>query len=431
LNGDREQFTINSDQLLEQDPLNHFVKAENYFIANDGTHLPANIQNEFMAETMLEVALQYYNLARMDDALAIMDLAGEDTKVKLWKAFLMRATDSGRSTRLLTEVIEASPEFVHPFRRESVRVLEWAHSQSTNWKFKYYLAQNYLAVGLKEKATALLKAIGDQADSDVFYRFRAKILDDLPYEKRLKDYETALKLSETDWKVWEEFIQFHLSNSKYEAAYELSSKAYKKFRDNYNIGLSHAKAALQVDRYSETIEVLQSINILPFEHASESKKIYDDAHIYLAKENMEKNRFKEAIALLEASREWPENLGVGKPYDVDSRLQDYLLAISYEKIGDPAKAKQLLVQVADFTKLHRDRHSINHLFGLLALERMGKKVEAGQMLTYLKGSNTENGQGVQLAIAFFENDKEALSRLKGETSIPTELWQTMQISRDL
>ncbi len=422
---EEKEFEINSGRLREIDPLNHFVMAENYLAGTKGNGLVENIQNEFRSEIILELALYYFNLNRINDALKILDLAAEDTKVKMWRIFLMEKSDKITDDRLLNEAMSASAHFVHPFRRESVQMLEWVQTQSTDWKPKYYLAQNYLAVGLKEKGLALLKALGNQPESDVFYRFRANMVDDLSYEDKFKDYEKALEVNEKDWKVWEEFIQFSLNNENYKAAYELSTKAYKRFGKNYNIGLGHARAALQVDRYAETIKVLKNINILPFEHASESKNIYDDAHIFLASQKLGKNKYREAIVLLEESKKWPENLGVGKPYNVDSRLQDYLLAISYEKIGEADKTKELLMQAADFSMSHWETPSINHLFGFLALEKMGNENELQKVLSSIQNSNIKNDPRINLVMAFFENDIQKLSRLKNGAPVSEELWKIM------
>ena len=296
---DESGFKAHSEQILALDPLNHFATAEKYLWdtpKGDNSRFD-KIQNEFDAETVLELALQYYNLGREEEMLHILDTNTTDTKIKLWRSFLLKDRDESTSQKLLSEVAKGSPNFVLPYRVETLPVLEWAQSQNPDWKLKYFLAQNYLAVGLKEKGIGQLKMIGDMADSDIFYRFRAKFLDNEPYEKRLRDYQKALSLNDGDWKVWEEFIQFHLNNKKNEAAYALSKKANKKFENNYNIGLSHAKAALRVDSYAECIDVLKKINILPFEHASESKNIYDNAHIFLANEKMSKGKYDEAILL--------------------------------------------------------------------------------------------------------------------------------------
>ena len=426
LEGDEGSVTMLSEELLELDPLNLFVAAEKYLWTNkdEDREGVSKIQNEFRAETILELALQYYNLGRREEALKILDLNSENTKIKLWRTYLLKDSDAAASSTLLSEATKASPNFVLPYRTETLPVLEWAQSQDPSWKLKYYLAQNYLAVGLKDKGVEQLKAVGDLANSDVFYRFRARFLDDQPYELRLKDYQKALELNDKDWKAWEEFIQFNLNNKKYDAAYTLSRKAYKRFSENYNLGLSHAKAALQLNRYAECIEVLKKINILPFEHASESKNIYNEAHVFLAYELMQKKKYSEASKLLIQSKEWPENLGVGKPYDVDSRLQDFLLSHCLEELGKTEEAKILLESVATYTRDHLSTSNLNNLFGLLSLKKLGKGNEVTNLLSRLKNAEEGNDRN-NLVIAFLENDTQQLTQLKQKNNIDESLWNIM------
>jgi hypothetical protein len=49
-----------------------------------------------------------------------------------------------------------------------------------------------------------------------------------------------------------------------------------------------------------------------------------------------------------SAREWPENLGAGKPYpeDVDERLEDWVQALCLEKSGRRADAAALRSRVA-------------------------------------------------------------------------------------
>jgi len=46
---------------------------------------------------------------------------------------------------------------------------------------------------------------------------------------------------------------------------------------------------------------------------------------------LEKKKYDKVLSLIRLSREWPENLGVGKPYDPDERIQDYVEAFALEQ----------------------------------------------------------------------------------------------------
>src|SRR5690606_18267941 len=129
------------------------------------------------------------------------------------------------------------------------------------------------------------------------------------------------------------------------------------------------------------------------------------SHVYLAYEYLQKRNYTKAIQLLEASKEWPEHLGVGKPYNVDSRLQDFLLAHCYDKLGKKLENETLLDSIAAFTDKNMDTPSINHLFGLLAYKKLGKQADANNLLQILERPTDNENNFNKLVLAFYKNDK--------------------------
>ncbi len=423
--GDLKNYEKINAKLLKLDPLNNFAKFEKVLRAGS-INAPAleamNIQNEFPQESVLELALKYQNLGLTGEALSALEIYPADTKIQLWKAYLLQQSDAPASESLLKAVVSSSPDFVHPFRIETLDVLKWAVKQDDNWKLKWYLAQNYLALGQEEEGKALLKAMGNTPDHPTFYRFRARLFGTEALEQGIADYETALKLNNSDWKSWEEYILYNLDAGRYSEAHGLSSKAARKFSGNYNIELSHAKAALKVGKYESCIATLQKINILPFEHASESKRIYNSAHLFLASDLMKQKKFGKAAEILTASKEWPENLGVGKPYDVDSRKQDYLLGICREQLGQSSEARLLFEGVANHTKENSHRQQIDHLFGLLALRKLQNSSEENKLLSTLEGSNDSENSVNQLVLALYKDPSQPLDSLKSKSGITEDYW---------
>ena len=150
--------------------------------------------------------------------------------------------------------------------------------------------------------------------------------------------------------------------------------------------------------------------------------------MYLAYEYLQKKNYAKAVQLLEASKEWPENLGVGKPYNVDSRLQDFLLARCFEGQGKEVDSKALLDSIAVYTENNFDTPSVNHLFGLLAYKKLGKEEEAHKLLKMLEGQASEENMKSKLAMAFYKNDKEALSKLKNEKIVDDQTWNILEAS---
>ncbi len=416
-----EEFNNHIKTILKIDPLNQFALAEKMFMDSpDKVNL--EIHNEFPEETLLELALQYFCYGMEDEALSVLG-KGETTKNKLWIAYLSRNTDNPKSTVLLNELTQEPIDFVFPYRIETLPILKWAVSQNNHWKLKYYLSQNYLAVGLEQQGKELLNTLEDQPDSDIFYRFRAEIMDENPYAQRLDDLKKALDLNSPNWRVWEEHIQFYLQHKKYEDAYALSRKAYRKFPGNYSIGLSHAKASVNTNRHADVLKVLDKIQILPYEHATESRSIYERAHMAVAMEQYKKNRFTKAKEVLEKSKEWPENIGVGKPYDTDEREQDFLLAMTLEKMDKTEESKSLLENIVSYTQSSEQKNTINHLYGLLAAKKLNDS-NYMQVKKHLKGLIGENHEIGQLALELEQNP----NTTQNGNNIPQDVWELAQWS---
>ncbi|WP_136467052.1 DUF5107 domain-containing protein [Flagellimonas onchidii] len=427
-NGDAEAFNKQLNKVFKGSPINHFATFEKIqHESNDPNSILKGIQNEFANETLLELALTYLNLGQKKEALKVLELNVDDSKSKLIKAYLIREGDAEKSKALINELANSSPNFVFPYRRETIPALKWAVAENGDWKFKYYLAQNYLAVGQKDKAVELLKQCGDAPDNDAFYKFRAKADAKSAYESKLKDYNTALQLNNKYWKNWDDLILFYLENGKNQEAAASGKKAVKKFKDNYNVGLSYAKALVATNNYARAISVLGKLNILPFEHASESKKIYNNAHVYLAKQYMDKNQFSKAIDLLEASKEWPEHLGVGKPFNPDDRLANYLLGLGNEKLNKKDEAKTNFEEVSNYSG--GNNASLNNLFALIALDKIGKSSDKEALLSKIKKASADN-QNAELIWALYHKDMEKADAIAVSNDIDPRMMNILKYVLD-
>lgn len=409
-------LNINPLQFLAKHELNHATNLG----ADNTSDLPA-IENELPAETVLNLALRYSELGFEDRALVTLLEGPKAVKNGLWIAYLQRDSNTEKSKEILNRMVNENIDLVFPYRRETIPMLTWALTQNDHWKLKYYLAQNYLVVNNKEEAKKLLANCANEPDSDIFYRFRAQVEKKAPVEQRLADYKKAFELNPSDWKVNEEFIQFYLSHGHCEEAVKLSSKAFRKFPDNYNIGLAHAKSLLYTGSYQKVVQILRKIQVLPFEHASESREIYERAHEAVALSYLQKNKNAKALEVLKKSKEWPENIGVGKPYDPDERSQDYLMALAMEKIGNLDDSKTLLTAIVNRTEKDLDKNSMDHLFGILA----AKKLENGSLNKLINALKTTENEKSATAIALFSARPEDLIDLQTKSGLPTDVWEAV------
>lgn len=418
INNDKDAFNAEMQSILEIDPLNILVDFELAKMNNstnqwDGNHL----QNEFKDESILNLAIKYYNLGLDKDAISVLRNGPQSTKNILWTTYLTKGYNELESKSLLQEAINNPIDFVFPYRAETIPVLKWAVQENKNWKLKYYLAQNYLSIGRQKEGMELMESLGEIPDSDIFYRFRGALESAKGYVGQAKDFRKALLLNKSDWKVWEEIIQFYLKHEKYKDAHELSQKASKMFKGNYNIELAHAKALLNMGFYKEVVEILNQIQLLPYEHASESRAIYVRGHLAMAGELLNKGKYNEAISVLLKSKEWPENIGVGKPYSPDERIQDYLLAYCYEQIKDSKKQEQFLREIIQFSQENANQPNLNNFFGLLALKKLGEQQELEALL---KETQERNSDKDALAMALYNKNERAYNMLLQKLNVPTD-----------
>ncbi|MFS4455087.1 DUF5107 domain-containing protein [Maribacter sp. 2304DJ31-5] len=425
-----DAFNMQLDEIHEISPINHFATFEKIKLANhDPSVVLQSIHNEFGNETVLELALTYLNLGQDETAVELLSLNTADSKSKLFLAYILRKKDTKKSAALINGLAKESPDFVFPYRRETVPILQWAVSLRDDWRFKYYLAQNCLAVGLKNKAKKLLKQCGDSPDNNAFYRFRAEILKEEPFDNQLKDYKRALSLKTEDWKTWDDIIRFYLGNDKGKEATAHGKKAFKKFPKNYNIGLNYSKALVATGEYPKAISVLNGLQVLPFELATESKNIYNEAHIYLAKQNMDKGRFNKAVQLLKASKKWPENLGVGAPYNPDTRLPDYLLGLCSENLNKQNEAKMYFENVSNYSEKESDKITVNTFFTLLTLGKLKKEKELEQLILKVKEASA-NSTDAKFLLAVYAKKKEKINALMAKNGIDQKLMDIMAYCAD-
>lgn len=432
----KDGFNKERNRIIEIDPLNHFVAMEvarmnNYEDASD-TKVFNDIKNEFREETTLAIALRYKQLNFEEEALLTLLSGPRSPKNELWKAYLYKKSNPKESIRILDKLSRLSVNFVFPYRRETIPVLEWAIAQNDSWKLKYYLAQNLMAVGLQSKSMTILSNLKNIPDTSVFYRFRAEMLNKTKTDSTSiyvkSDMKKTLQLSPNDWKVWEENILFNNSIKDFDSAYILSKKAYRKYPENYNIGLAHAKTLLNTQRFNQVLKVFETIQILPFEHASESRSLYERAHLGVALELIQKKNYKKALSILEKGKLWPENIGVGKPYSPDERAMDFYIAMAHKKLGYIEKSNSILNQIITYTNENISINSFNHLYGLLANKKLNNQADKLASRLEIKASTNSK---TKWAIAFLKGDTQVLNSIDLKSAVTKDILNTFKMAISL
>ncbi|MDR2775969.1 MAG: DUF5107 domain-containing protein [Tannerella sp.] len=306
-------------RIEQEEPLNHYARFEKYLLTgseNDKENFREYIRCELPHETFMEMAGWYESMDCRDEALELYALA-QDYPIALYRsAYLLYKQGDELYAELLQRAESLPVRKVFPFRVETVPALEWAVGRSDKWTNKYYLAILYSFLGEDEKATALWNQCGDTPDDAVFYQARAQYRDG---EGRLNDLFRAEHL-EKSWRTGLALIRHFQEAHRYDEMYGKAKEYAATFPDNDMLELKYAAAMLAQKKYRECTEFLSHLKVLPNEGASEGRTIYREAWLSCALENVKTGNFKEAIADVEQSKLWPENLGVGKPFDEDIDL---------------------------------------------------------------------------------------------------------------
>ncbi|MEO6723112.1 MAG: DUF5107 domain-containing protein, partial [Ferruginibacter sp.] len=365
------------DTLLSYDPLDQFARFEKFLLqpsAVNKNQFIGSIKNEMPEQTFLELAAWYYNINRKVEAGKLLQLAPHNSEVSYWLAFL-------NNNALNVEPLNA--DLVFPFRPETADILEYLIKKNDHWLLKYHLALIQLNYNNQSAAKELFAQCGDRPKYAPFYAARANFYTTDDTSKSFADLKKAAELNKNEWRYGKALIDYYLSNKQPQAALEIANKYHEQFPENYIVGMQYAKALLENKDYHSANKILQTIKILPNEGATDGRQLYKEVQLMLAMEQMKKKNYNEALNYITAAKQWPENLGVGKPYDsdIDERLEDWLAYENYNKLNNEKAAQEKLDKIiaAAYSVGDGNNSSVNNLLSAWALQK-ASKAEQGEKL---------------------------------------------------
>ena len=368
------------DTVLKFDPLNHFARFEKYLLNNSQeskNYLTSLIRNEMPHETFLELAIWYNNKGLKEEANQVLDLSPDHTVVSYWKAALQN--------KPLPES-DIKPNLVFPFRPETKEIIEQLIEKNDHWQLKYHLALIHWNFNNMDKVQDLFDQIGNKPTYAPYYAARAKLnMENTNSSAVLADLQKAAELDKNEWRYGESLVNYYISQNEPEEALQLITAYYRTFPQNYVLGTLKARALMLNKKHNEAKQLLQSIVILPNEGATRGRELYKEALLRIALTEMKKGNYKNALTEISQSRLWPDNLGVGKPYesDIDERIEDWLAYESYVKLNND-QSKAMLDKILSYNIYNQDntkiRSSANNLITAWALQKNGKPEEAESLL---------------------------------------------------
>jgi tetratricopeptide (TPR) repeat protein len=372
------------DRLAEFDPLDHLGRFERYLLEpTEGrlSEFKSMVRNELPHESYLEMAMFYVRTGCAADAVTLLKNAPVQPEVYAWLAYLLKDEAPAESAAILDKALGLSPLLVFPFREESIPVFEWAMAtKPSDWKPKYYLGLIFWGKGRIDETRELF-ARCDAADFAPFFLARGYLERDGSPEKALADFNRAVEIDGKNWRVWHNLAGFLQAIGRNKEALDVTAKAAGLFPDEVLVLVDQVKSLLNLSRNDEAAAVVDRIQALPYEGASDIYGLYVRAHVAVALDRMGKGDWPAAVEQLEKSKLYPETLGTGAPAAPDVRLQDYLEVLCQEKMGNTARAGEIRKAILDYTERHGDERGPNSYFGALALEKVG---ESGKALEIFK-----------------------------------------------
>jgi tetratricopeptide (TPR) repeat protein len=371
------------DELLRIDPLDHLARFELHLLdPNDTTRnaFTAMIRNELPHETYIELAITYMRLGCDSDAAAVLKCAPAHPTAYYMLSRLLQNSSPEEGKAYFEKASSLSPLLVFPFREEEIPLYRWVQSlRPSDWKPKYYLGLIYWAKGRMDEAKELFRQ-SQGADFSPFFLSRAMLFRSSNPEIAKADYEHAVNIDGKSWRTWHALIDFDLKQGRHAEALDAARKAAGLFPGEIALKVDVVKALLLSARWAEAASVLDGLDVLPFEGAGEVHNLFVQTHLGLGIDKWQKRDWAGAVLAFERSKEFPEKLGTGKPFDPDQRLQDYLRGMCFERQGDARKRDAAFKEVVDYTLKYPESRGFGPYFGSLALRRAGQTGRASEIM---------------------------------------------------
>jgi tetratricopeptide (TPR) repeat protein len=339
------------NKLLEIDPLSHFVWFEKYLLQPNDEVLKVfnnSFENEILKEEYLELGIFYAGIGLRDEAVKVLEEAPSYPVINYWLAWL-NSEEKGESQTFLEKALESNPEFVFPYRNETLPVLAWASKQYPSWKTDYYSALILWHNDRGDEALKYLVKWDNKPEFVPFYYTRAN-LRDISSSAALMDMERALAIGPDQWRTYNELANIYNRHGDFKSALDLLEKAHSKFPGNYILDISYGRSLTLTGNYKKSLEVLSKTNVLPYEGENSAHNIFEYNYLKLAYNSYKDGKFEMAMDYIDKSEAYPENLGSGSPSYPDYRNQNKLRILIYTKTGETRKLKKSEKYIKEYTR---------------------------------------------------------------------------------
>ncbi|MBI9064217.1 MAG: hypothetical protein JEZ14_19690, partial [Marinilabiliaceae bacterium] len=364
------------ERLYTLDACNAFVSFEKEKHTTSATgEWFKGISNELPYETYLDLAIRYYQLGCKDEALQVLNASPVNPIVLIWQAHL----DDENTMKYLSKALDLSASMVFPHRNATLTVLEGLMQKEDHWKLKYYAGVINWRINNIVQAQTLFARCGEKPDFVAFYLSK-RIL----FKGNEKEEEASLNKAETidasDWRLNMALIDLYLKKGDYQQAEKLAGKYYVKFPEKSLFGMKYAEALLKQEKYQKCLSFLDGFEVLPYEGATDGRNIYHETCLRSAFNEWRHGNYSKVILYAQKAKLWPANLGVGKHYDVDERLDDFVIAMAYDKLNNKQQADRYYQKVMNHVTPSYLNESSKLYLQALALEKFNQRKSVNELI---------------------------------------------------
>ncbi|MCC8152007.1 MAG: DUF5107 domain-containing protein [Lachnospiraceae bacterium] len=349
------------------------------------------------AHNYLTLSLDYIQVGLYEDALDILQTSPEQNPLCLYyQGFVLSRMGRKRSAAECYERAEAMrPDCIFPNRVEEIAILNSAVSALGTAPMAHYYLGNLL-YDKKQYAAAVEHwetAVAEKQDLAVAHRNLsiAYYNKENNTEKALRAMEKACELDVGYPRLWLEYDQ-------------LLARANRPVGERLAVMEMHREQVVQRDdlflrwatllncegEYETALERLSFRQFHPWE-GGEGKvsSQYRYALIQLAADDIDHSRYREALERLEASMQYPANLGEGKLPNVPDNQAHYYMGLAYHKLGDEEKSAEYLARAAagppepEPVLYYNDQPSDYIFYQGLAKRALGREAEAQEAFSRL------------------------------------------------
>lgn len=314
----------------------------------------------YAENNFLELALQYAHAGMYEDAIALLS------------SYIIHRSEQKNTTGIITLMVHYYLGWLHKQNgntEEALKYFEAAASHSTSIVFPNKIEEIIIlqaAIVINPSDTKASYYLGNlwydkrQYDEAIECWERCTRLDNnfaTPYrnlaiayfnkknnpQKALQYLEKAFESDDTDARVLMELDQFYkILNRPFKERLDLLERYIQLVEQRDDLYIERITLYNNLQHHTKAKELLAERQFHPWE-GGEGKVTgqYLICHTELAKQAILNKQYNDALMLLNAARNYPDNLGEGKLYGVQENDLDYLTACAYEGLNEKEKAVAL------------------------------------------------------------------------------------------